>query len=287
MQNNDFKRVRMRKKKLKIKYKNVAIALVIFILLLISVVSCTSLFVGKMTKKDKDISDKDTSDKDISVNTTLSQETSQDQNQISEQQTESSTTSQTVTPEQVLQNAVFIGDSRMKGLVLYNALTNIRDYSYVGLNVETAITKSFITTSDGQTQTIQQALQSTGSAERIYISFGINELGWPTVDGFIAKYKEFINIVKQAQPNAKIYVLAILPVTAEKSNTDQVFNNTKISQYNAKIQQMTQDLSVTYLDCKSAVVDETGALPADSSTDGIHLTKSYCEKWLQYIKDNP
>ena len=34
----------------------------------------------------------------------------------------------------------------------------------------------------------------------------------------------------------------------------------------------------------TAFADESGALPADASNDGVHLNKSYCVQWLDYLK---
>ena len=39
-----------------------------------------------------------------------------------------------------------------------------------------------------------------------------------------------------------------------------------------------------YLDISSVIKDENGYLPDDAATDGIHLNKNYCDKWLQYLK---
>lgn len=289
MQNGKYNTLNRRKKRVKIKYKNVAIALALLVILLYAMVSCTvSIF-----NKDKD--DKDKQKAQSSQSQSNSSDNNKDNSKIDVSNTNSKDKEASVSnsdvdkvpPEQVLSNAAFIGDSRMKGLVLYNGLTSIKDYTDIGLNVETAMSKAFIPSSDGNVVTIQQALSSAGEIERIYISLGINELGWPSIDGFIGKYTELINMVKQTQPKAKIYVLAILPVTKERSDSDATFNNTKINEVNKRIEQMAKDLGVTYLDCRSAISDQSGSLIADASTDGIHLTKAYCEKWLQFIKENP
>lgn len=302
MQDSNFGGKKQPKKVIRIKYKNVAIALVLLILLLVAMVSCTvSIFNKKDDKKDnktsvtsqvdkdnkntsnnngkdKDNKDKDNKDKDNKDK--LEKGDGKDKQPAPKPKP-------TIPPEQVLKNSAFIGDSRMQGLVLYNGLTNIKNYTNVGLNVQTAQTKAFVNTSDGNLITIQQSLSSVGDIERIYLNLGINELGWPSVEGFIGEYKELINMIKQAQPKAKIYVLAILPVTKERSDTDNIFNNAKIKQFNSGIEQMAKDLKINYLDCKSVVIDANGNLVADASTDGIHLTKEYCEKWLQFIKENP
>ena len=39
-------------------------------------------------------------------------------------------------------SVAFIGDSRTQGLIMYNGLKNVQDYSYIGLMVDTAITKN-------------------------------------------------------------------------------------------------------------------------------------------------
>ena len=49
---------------------------------------------------------------------------------------------------------------------------------------------------------------------------------------------------------------------------------------------MAKEENVTYLDVQSALVDNQGHLPEDASTDGIHLDVEYCEKWLDYLKNN-
>ena len=38
------------------------------------------------------------------------------------------------------------------------------------------------------------------------------------------------------------------------------------------------------MDTHAALLDEDGALPADGSTDGVHLTKPYYKTWLEYLR---
>ena len=41
---------------------------------------------------------------------------------------------------------------------------------------------------------------------------------------------------------------------------------------------------VAFLDLNPYFAGEDGQLPAEASTDGIHLRKAYCEQWLEYLK---
>ena len=44
--------------------------------------------------------------------------------------------------------------------------------------------------------------------------------------------------------------------------------------------------NVKYLDVQTALVNSEGYLPEETSPDGIHIGAKYCEKWLDYLKNN-
>lgn len=183
--------------------------------------------------------------------------------------------------------ALFIGDSRTQGFMLYSGLTEARYYTGVGLNVDTAFKKAVVTGENGGEITIPQALEAeAGRYNKVYLGFGVNELGWIYSDVFIQKYQELIQLIRTYQPDAKIYLQSIMPVTAERSASDVVFNNPHIAEYNVLLQDLATQANVTYVDLFPAVADAAGCLPADAASDGIHLNKSYVLKWLEYLRAN-
>ena len=198
-----------------------------------------------------------------------------------DQQQEQSQNQQVVFDEHV----AFIGDSRTQGFIMYTNLKDVIDYSYVGLAVDTAITKPFVKTDDGNKITILEDMKSR-ELERVYIMLGINELGWAYPEVFREKYCELIDKIREVQPNCKIYVQSIIPVTSEKSENDAIYNNTNINNYNHLIEDMAKSENATFLNVGSILVDRTGNLPKEASTDGIHIKKDYCLQWLEYLKQN-
>ena len=112
---------------------------------------------------------------------------------------------------------------------------------------------------------------------------GINELGWVYPEVYVKKYEELVRTIRESQPQAVIYLQSILPVSAKKS-AQGTFRNERIDEYNQMVESIAQRLSVYYLPVREAMTDADGALPADAATDGIHLKKSYCVKWLDYLK---
>ena len=179
-------------------------------------------------------------------------------------------------------DAAFIGDSRTQGLQLYTGLPNATFYATQGLMVDTFFSKKFVKAGGGKI-TIPDAMKNQ-TFKKVYIMLGVNELSWAYEKVFIQKYGEVVDKVKELQPDAKIYVQSILPVTKAKSDGDAIYNNTKISRYNELIEQMCREKGVTYLHVADAVGLDNGALPAGSATDGVHLNREYCYKWLDYLK---
>ena len=179
----------------------------------------------------------------------------------------------------------FIGDSRTQGFIMYNGLKIIQDYSYIGLMVDTAMTKEFVKTSNGNKITLLQDMANK-NIKKVYIMLGVNELGWSYPQVFKAKYKELISEIRKVKPNCQIYVQSIIPMTKSKSDSDKIFNNTNVEKFNQLVQEVAEEEKVTYLDVKSVLVDKNGYLPEEASTDGIHIDKKYCEKWLTYLKNN-
>ena len=179
----------------------------------------------------------------------------------------------------------FIGDSRTQGFIMYNGLKNVQDYSYIGLMVDTAMTKEFVKTSNGNKITLLQDMANK-NIKRVYIMLGVNELGWSYPQVFKAKYKELISEIRKVKPNCQIYVQSIIPMTKSKSDSDKIYNNKNVAKFNQLIQEVAEEEDVTYLDVKSVLVNKDGYLPEEASTDGVHVDKEYCQKWLKYLKNN-
>ena len=182
-------------------------------------------------------------------------------------------------------SVAFIGDSRTQGFIMYNGLSKVQDYSYIGLMVDTAVSKKIVKTSNGEKITLLQDMKNK-DIKSVYIMLGVNELGWSYPQVFKLKYGELVDEIKKVKPNCHIYLQSILPVTKSKDQSDKIFNNTNIAKFNQLVQEVAKEKNITYLDVQSALKDENGYLPEEASTDGIHINKKYCEKWLEYLKNN-
>jgi lysophospholipase L1-like esterase len=179
-------------------------------------------------------------------------------------------------------DACFIGDSRTLGLGLNCDKAKADFYASQGLNISSALTDQVIELQNGNMGTVLEAVAQK-EYKRIFVMFGINELGWPYPENFVEKYEELIEGIKAAQPNASIYVQSILPVAASAVNNDAVFTNENINAFNAYVEQAANETGVNYLDINGYFKDDSGMLPEDAAADGIHFVRAYCLKWIDLL----
>lgn len=178
---------------------------------------------------------------------------------------------------------LFIGDSRTEGFMLYSGVRGAKAYTARGLMVDTYFT-SPVVDMNGKKVTVSEALEADTSFSSVYIMLGINELGWAYDSVFISKYENLLDHVRSCMPDAKIIVQSIIPVTAAKSQSDEIYNNENIARYNGLIREMCAKKGITFADLVPYFTGADGSLPEEAAFDGIHLQKSYCERWLDVLK---
>jgi len=178
-------------------------------------------------------------------------------------------------------DALFIGDSRTVGLADYSGWKNPTFYADVGLTIYDVFDKK-IAEVDGKKMTIEEALQKK-SFKKIYIMLGLNEMGTGNAKSFTKAYKGVVERIEELQPDAIIFVEAIMNVTKEKSDTDPIFNNTNIENRNNHLAALADNKKIFYIDVNEAITDSTGGIPAKYTFDNIHLKAAYYKIWTDFL----
>ncbi len=182
-------------------------------------------------------------------------------------------------------NVLFIGNSLVVGLMQNSKLPGAAFYACQSLNIKDAFNKTFVREkASNKKLTILEALH-TKQYRKIYLMFGINELGWPYSNIFIEEYQKFIEEVRELQPEATIYVQSILPVAKSRSKKQPIFSKKNVVEHNSLIQEMCSSVGVNYVNVYKGLCDSKGYLPEEYSTDGIHLRVTGYEKWIEYLKE--
>lgn len=178
-------------------------------------------------------------------------------------------------------DALFIGDSRMQGLGMYSK-TNATFYAATAFQLFQYVTFKVVPTANGKVP-IFDAMQYD-QFTKVYIKVGLNELGCVSDEKFLEVYQSFIDRIRAMQPRAIIYIHAVLPVTASKSQTDRTHCNEKITARNESLKAFAQMNNCYYVDVSEEFVDETGALRSELTSDGIHMAGRYMTDWIDALR---
>lgn len=182
-------------------------------------------------------------------------------------------------------DAAFVGDSRTDGFLIYSGIGTGKNLTSNGLSIFKLEEKKALTI-DGKEYTLLEALalQQYG---KVYLSLGVNELGYYDDQGFYDNYCKAIDDIRRIQPHAVIYVQNLIPLNEEviaQTTKRSYLTNEHLRVYNDLIKKAAQEKQVVYLDLYSEFVNENGELPAEASKDGVHLRSDWCKQWLAYLQ---
>lgn len=182
--------------------------------------------------------------------------------------------------QSVFDNCAFVGNSLFEALHAYGVVTHGSFFTTVGLNINTVYTE---TSTHGSIPVIDEL--NTGSYIGVMLMFGQNELGWPDINVFIRKYADLIRDVKSRQPNARVFVTGMPPITKALSDRNEGgITNENISYINSLLEILASQFGYCrYIAVPSGMYDASGALPSAASGDGIHLNMTYSRIWAEYI----
>lgn len=180
-------------------------------------------------------------------------------------------------------HTAFVGNSRMQGFYELSGVMGADLYAKKGISVRDFMEKENVTAPGGKITLF--ASMSGKTYDKIYMMFGLNELGWVDANSFTLYYTAALKNLKEVFPNAQIYVESILPLNEGKVKDETgEKTNTRIRYYNELLQKAAAAEKVYYVNPAEIMTDKEGELFADASVDGIHLNKAYCEKWYSYLK---
>ncbi len=180
--------------------------------------------------------------------------------------------------ESYFDDALFIGNSRTVGLYLFGNMPESTDFfADVGLSIYDAMEDSIeVPPQSGSYDTLQSML-SAKQYGKIYMMFGINELGTGTSESFAEYYQSVVAQICQMQPDAILYIQSIINVS-DFAETD-VITNSNINEKNALLENIADNQQIFYINVNESLTDSNGYLNADYTSDGIHLGGSSLPLW--------
>lgn len=201
-----------------------------------------------------------------------------------EEATENTEKTFTTVDDSYFSDALFIGNSRTVGLSLYGSMpSDTTFYATVGMNIYDLLNSTAqVPPEEGPEQSFE-SLISSRQFGKIYIMLGINDLATGTSESFAEYYKEIVDHIHAAQPNAIIYIQSIINISAERDAQGDAIQNSNINEKNALLSQLANNDYIYYLNVNEVLIDSNGFLNADYTSDGIHLGGGSLSLWEDYL----
>lgn len=135
-------------------------------------------------------------------------------------------------------------------------------------------------------ETVEGLLSRTGSItgkhaspDLIFIMSGLNDVAMEEF-GFIGSYKNIIEKLTSAYPNARIFIHSLLP-----TNVDFIADKS-IQAVNNSLKELAADTGVEYLDIYWIFIDEKGSARRKYLLDdGVHLSDKGYDAWADTLED--
>lgn len=183
------------------------------------------------------------------------------------------------------QDAAFLGDSRTLGISDYAGL-EADFYCESGMTIYKLFgDKGVVYQKSGQKVNLAEVMQQKVYG-KIYIMLGMNELGYGNTEKYLEQYKAVVEKIRELQPQAVIFILANLHVSAAKNNMETEFNNVNINDKNVAAATLANGTDIFYLDSNSLFVDNDGFLKADLTFDGVHLYADNYAAWKEFFMEH-
>ena len=113
---------------------------------------------------------------------------------------------------------------------------------------------------------------------------GLNEIGYP-FDEVMEKYEILVDYLREAEPEAKLIIMANLHVTTEYSDGHPYITNPNINALNELMSGCADGEDILYLDVSGVFDDENGGLKSELTSDGVHFYAVNYMEWGQWIKE--
>ena len=182
-------------------------------------------------------------------------------------------------------DACFIGHSQIVGMQKYSGITGADYYAVIGHTARAVVDYEFYELRDGSYGSLDTALHRY-SYGKVYIMLGINDssLEDDRVEKFMSPMRQILDLVKETQPDAKIYLLSLAPV-GRSTPMNELYNPTSTVFYSQLVKTLAREYDAEYIDIFRMMSDKAGYFLASyNSGDGIHIQADRYPEIVEYLK---
>ena len=174
-------------------------------------------------------------------------------------------------------DACFIGHSQVVGMQTYFSLGRADYYAMVGFTAKDMLEFEYFQGPDSGYGKLDRILHNyQGHYKKVYIMLGINDcsIDDDRVEQFLTPMRELMDLVKETQPEATVYLISLAPV-GRATPMNVIYNPENTLLYSQALKTLSREYAAEYLDIFRMMADEEGYFKDRfNSGDGIHFLPS-------------
>lgn len=121
---------------------------------------------------------------------------------------------------------------------------------------------------------------------KVFLMDGINDItAGRSVDEITNNFIKMIEMCRNISPSTTLYIQSVLPLNDDYLAYEGLKGkNSEVVKLNAKLKEICAKNKLIYIDISSVLSDESGALRATLTKDGIHIQPEGYQIWAAYLK---
>lgn len=193
-------------------------------------------------------------------------------------------------------DVVFIGDSICQGLGNYavwkkdtfkvDYFGNAEFLTALNFGIRNALLGKKLPLYQGEQLPLEETI-SKMNVTKVYLLLGLNDIDAFTIDKIVGYYDELINNILEKNPDLKIFIQSVTPLTRFENDGQNLKNLTqdRVDELNWRFFNLAKEKGYYYLDVASVVKDEEGFLPDEYSYNKTcHMKPEALELWIEYLR---
>lgn len=178
---------------------------------------------------------------------------------------------------------VLVGDSNIKNMYEYGLVKGINAWALPCLHAESMHYEKLNIYGTYEQLTLLEAVNKY-KPDKMILNFGSFSSIWIKEDVFIAKASEMIEKLKEENPNMKIVLISLYPITKDGIRNDG-FKQDLLNRCNFILLELANKYGLDFLDVEEVLKDSTGyGNPNYYVSDGFHLNSYGHSIVREYIK---
>ncbi len=179
----------------------------------------------------------------------------------------------------------FIGHSQVVAMGMYFHFQQTDYLAEVGFTAPDMLVHKGFHRHNGRYGSLLRLLQSN-SYGKVYVMLGINDVSTHAnrIEEFKEPMRKILDIVKETQPNAKLYLISLAPV-GRSASYKVIYNPEVTTLYSQAVKDLSREYDAEYIDLYRLLSDGEGYMYDEYSVnDGIHIVPKAYEMLEEYFK---